>query len=123
MPRPDLPSFNAADPQDVAAGARMEELRQRLERNDLVVALKIAEVRRVLFRILDQSGVFSDVYIPDPMELACRTGRQSVGRYLWGAIDDVDENAVMQLRAEARTKMRQLLVEADSMRTPTHEHE
>ena len=71
MPRPDLPSFNAADPQDVAAGARMEELRQRLERNDLVVALKIAEVRRVLFRILDQSGVFSDVYIPDPMELAC----------------------------------------------------
>jgi len=29
----------------------------------------------------------------------------------------------MQLRAEARTKMRQLLVEADSMRTPTHEHE
>lgn len=117
------PSFNAADPQDVAATQRLEEMRARQARNDLVVALRYPEVRRVLWRVLEQANVFDDIWTPDALALAHRTGRQSVGRFLWAAIDDVDEAAVMAMRADARARIRQLLAEADSMRTPATEEE
>lgn len=115
--RQDPPPLNTAKPADVAAGDWLEQLRARQDRNDLNVALQKAECRRVLFRVLDQAGVFADPYVNDPMELAYRSGRRSVGLYLLGAIDDVDEHAVMAMRADARARIRQLMIEADSMRT------
>lgn len=97
---------SASSEAEVAAASRLQELRERLERNDLVVALKSPESRRVLFRVLDVCGVFADVTTDDPLELQRRVGRQSIGRYLWAAIDDIDDSAVWQMRLEARARAR-----------------
>jgi hypothetical protein len=121
--RQDPPGPNIATPQHVAAGERMQELRERLERNDLAVALKTVECARALFRVLDASGVFQDSYVSDPYDHAYRAGRKSVGYQLWAAIDDVKDQAVLQLRADARARMRQELIEAESMRTPNTQEE
>jgi hypothetical protein len=119
--RQDPPPLNTARPLDVAAGERLEELRARQEKNDLVVALQKVEVRRVLFRVLDWTGIFQDGYQRDPHDHAYVAGRKSIGHQLWAAIDDVDEQAVPAMRADARTRIRQQLTELESMRTPSAE--
>ena len=121
--RQDPPPLNTAKPADVAAGDWLEQLRARQDRNDLSVALQKAEVRRVLFRVLDSTGIFQDGYQRDPHDHAYVAGRKSVGYQLWAAIDDVDEQAVPGMRADARARVRQLLTEADSMRTASGQEE
>jgi hypothetical protein len=115
--RPPPAQTNVARPEQVAAGERLQELRDRLIRNDLAVALKQTECRRVLWRVLEQSGVFSDIETTDPLALAHRVGQQSVGRFLWAVIDDVNDQAVLQMRTDARARMRQEMAEAEAMRT------
>ncbi len=121
--RPPPAQTNVARPEQVAAGERLQELRDRLIRNDLAVALKQTECRRVLWRVLEQSGVFLDVWTPEPLEHAHRCGGQSIGRFLWAAIDDVNDQAVLQMRAEARARMRQEMAEAEAMRTLSTEQD
>jgi hypothetical protein len=95
----------------------LERRRARLEQDDKAVALKSPQCRRVLFRVLEQSGVFYDVWSPHALATAYRNGRQSVGRFLWAAIDDVDDQALSQLRSEARARAKQDAVILESART------
>lgn len=110
---------STTDEAQLAQLERLEELRERLATDDLVVALKHPQVRRVLWRILEQTQVFQDVFTPDALELSHRAGRQSVGRYLWAAIDDVDPGATFEMRREARARAQRELLEAEAARTPT----
>ena len=114
---------NVARPEQVQAGERLRQRIERIERSDMAAALKTVECRRVLFRVLDAAGVFQDAYASDPYDHAYRAGRKSVGYQLWADIDDVNDQAVATMRAEARAAMRQELIETESMRTRSADQE
>jgi len=114
-----MPRESGAAQRSASPAQALEELRARLERDDLIVALKSPQCRRVLFRVLDQSGIFQDVFAPEALGVAYRLGRQSVGRFLWAAIDDVDDQAALQMRTEARARVRKEQEQVESARTLT----
>lgn len=93
-------------------------MRDAQERNDLIVVLRSPECRRVLWRVLDECGVFSESWNGDPAKLNFDAGKRAVARFLMAEIDRVDDRAVLEMRQMARDRARreQLDVEAAATR-------
>src|SRR5688572_30263591 len=109
---------NAADQPQVEAAEKLRLLRIQQERNDLIVALRSPEVRRVLWRVIDECRVFSETWTGEAAQLSFDAGKRAVARFLMELLDSVDDKAVLEMRQMARDRARreQLEIEAAATR-------
>jgi len=70
------------DPTFAAESPPVSRPTTRAEEEDLAAVLARPEGRRVLRRLLDQSGLFAPPFLADPLALAYREGGRALGLVL-----------------------------------------
>jgi len=109
---------NAADAQQVQRGGRLARRRRERELNDLRAVLAIAEGRRVVWRLLEHCKVFASIWDPSS-RIHYQAGVQDVGHYLMAEIAAADDEALIVLMRDARSRERAEAIENVATRTPS----
>ena len=109
---------NAADPDQVATGGRLEEERARLERADLLSVLSTKIGRRVLWRVLTRCGVFKSIY-ETSARIHYNAGQQDLGHWLMNEILEVDAAAYLVMQQESQTRAKKDDETTEAAQTPS----
>lgn len=110
MSRHDEYRQNAANPGAIAEAERQRQLRIEQDRNDLIVALRSPEMRRVLWRVIDEGAVFTETFHGVQALDGFDAGKRALARFVMALIDEIDDRAVMEMRAAARDRARRELL-------------
>lgn len=93
--------YDPTDPDAVASEERLAAARQRRDLADLRAVLELAEGRRWLWRVLEQTAAFRASYDPDsPIRMAFAEGRRSTGLWLLAELQAAAPDAFAALISE-----------------------
>ena len=98
---------NAADRRQVERAGRKQALRRDGELADLRAVLALPSGRRMLWRLLEDCKVFGSIWHPSAL-IHFNEGRRDVGLKLMASITAANENALLQMMAEAQARGRSL---------------
>lgn len=90
--------------------ARFKEL------TDLAAILADVRVREFLWRMISRTGMFAENFSPNASVHSFNAGRASVGRMMWGEIEEASHEALMQMLSDARAQ--RLEENADAQKGP-----
>lgn len=94
---------NAADVKQVKKAKQYEKLREERRKANLEALLRQTYGRAVLCDILDECGLYDDVYLPGQPDGTNRfLGRRSVGLKLFADIEAIETGAYTKMRMEQR---------------------
>lgn len=109
---------NAADRKQIRHSNRKEtDLRNR-ELGDLIEVLSSAAGRRLLWRVMNECGIWQDPTDPRGDKTHQAIGRANVGRFILAEICQADHDAWITMQLEHREELRRLEEEARAVRTP-----
>lgn len=93
--------YDPTDPDAVASEERLAAARQQRDLADLRAVLALAEGRRWIWRVLEQTAAFRASYDPDsPLRMAFAEGRRSTGLWLLAELQQAAPEAFASLIAE-----------------------
>jgi hypothetical protein len=93
--------YDPTDPDAVASEERLAAVRQQRDLADLRTVLALAEGRRWIWRVLEQTAAFRASYDPDnPIRMAFAEGRRSTGLWLLAELQHAAPEAFASLIAE-----------------------
>lgn len=94
---------NAADIKQVKKAKQYEKLREERRQANLEATLASPHGRAVLCDILDECGLYDDVYLPGQTDGTNRfLGRRSVGLRIFADIEVIEPGAYTKMRMEKR---------------------
>ncbi len=94
---------NAADFKQVKKAKQYEKLREQQRKANLEATLASPHGRAVLCDILDDCGLYDDVYLPGQPDGTSRfLGRRSVGLRIFADIEAIEPGAYTKMRMEQR---------------------
>lgn len=94
---------NAADVRQVKKAKQYEKLREERRQANLEATLASPHGRAVLCDILDDSGIYDDVYLPGQPDGTNRfLGRRSVGLRIFADIEAIEPGAYTRMRMEKK---------------------
>jgi len=96
---------NAADPEQVAAGARTKRQRQTLYQMALREVLRHEPGRLVLGEILEHAGIYEETFHPNHGQMSLNEGRRRLGLQIRQSILEADEAAFELLEREHRARL------------------
>jgi len=91
---------NAADPKQVRKASKTEAQQRAEEIGDLRQLLRLAEGRRVLWRLLSHCGVFESTYAIPDSQTFYKAGQQDVGHFIQAEIIRANPDAYVQMMTE-----------------------
>ncbi|OAM43494.1 hypothetical protein A7Q01_00095 [Eikenella sp. NML96-A-049] len=76
-------------------------MKQDAMQSDILALMKLAAGRRVVWRLLEQAGVWRSVFNPEPVRMAFAEGRRNLGLWLldWVMRECPDEYDLMMREA------------------------
>ena len=85
---------------DKKAILQQEEVERRIY-DDIKTVLGTASGRRLLWHLINVSGLFKAAYLPQKPELTSYlAGRQSIGQYIWEVVESADKGLAKKLMNE-----------------------
>jgi hypothetical protein len=94
---------NAADVKQAKKAKQYDRLREERRKANLEATLKTPYGRAVLCDILDECGLYDDVYFPGQPDGTNRfLGRRSVGLLVFAEIESIEPGAYLKMRLEKR---------------------
>jgi hypothetical protein len=93
--------YDPTDPDAVASEERLAAVKQQRDLADLRAVLALAEGRRWIWRVLEQTAAFRASYDPDnPIRMSFAEGRRSTGLWLLAELQQAAPDAFPQMIAE-----------------------
>ncbi len=111
---------NAADRKQVERAHKKTTRDRDQEQADLRAILALPTGRRVLWRLLEDCKVFASIWHPSAL-IHFNEGRRDVGLKLMAAISRADDQALLQMMAEAAQLTRRATAEVANDQRIAHE--
>jgi hypothetical protein len=94
---------NAANPKDVKKSEEKEKSKRERELLDLITILQLQEGRRLLWRLMSETGVFKSVWEPSA-KIHYNAGQQDFGHFIMAEIVAADQDKLFLMMSEAKKK-------------------
>lgn len=109
---------NAADPQQVKHGRRVERDRERQRVGALVAVMATFEGRATMWDLLERAGVYRSVFALEPTLMAFNAGRQDFGHELQALLLQASPEGYDLMTTEARIRAERADVTNEAVHTP-----
>ncbi len=102
----DAPEETREEREERAVFERFKEL------DDLRAILVDERVRHFLWRMIARTGMFAETFTPNASVHSYNAGRASVGRMMWGEIEEASHDALLQMLSAGRAQRLEQSAEA-----------
>jgi len=99
------PDYNAGSSADVGQRTKGVKLRKLQQSEDLRSVLDSYKGRAVLWRLLEQCGVYRLSYSGEALESAFKEGNRQIGLWLLSEIQSVVPGAYLKMQQEAMKRV------------------
>ncbi len=97
---------------------RQEKKREAQRLADLEVCLQIPEARRFIWSLLEDCGMYQNIYTPNGNEIYFLAGKQDLGHELVARLELIDPRAVYEIGLEAATLRKRINAATEASQTP-----
>ena len=91
---------NAADEDDIELSDKEAKAQREEELKDLRDVLKLKAGRKVLWRYLEECGVFTGGFVPDPNRVYFNEGMRNIGNIILLDVNEAAPETLMNMKKE-----------------------